>query len=431
MLLPVLGAVAALSGDEFETEPINYTKSAPQDRVTQLQGQIDRGQVTLKRSGLPGYLVSVLQQLQIPVSSQVLVFSKTSFQRDYISPRTPRALYFNDDTYVGWVQGGEVLEFSTADPQLGAVFYVLRQEPAAKPKFERQTYECLSCHSSTLTRGVPGHTVRSVFPGRDGQPALAAGTFVTSDESPMEERWGGWYVTGTHGQQRHMGNVTVKDAAQAETLDRSTGANATDLRRWFDASPYLTKHSDIVALMVLEHQTSVQNLITRANQETRKALHYEQALNRELGRGPDFRSDSTLSRVRSVGDPLVRGLLFAKEAPLTAPVAGTSGFSREFAARGPWDKQRRSLRDFDLRTRLFKYPCSYLVYSKAFDGLPPLAKEYVYTRLGQVLRGEDTSAEFARLSPADRKAALEILMATKPDFAAFQAQPATGPPSPG
>ncbi len=409
----------AQSGDSFDEAPIHYIQAQPTDAITQLQKRMEAGEVRLQSHRIQGYLPAVLRALKIPVSSQVLVFSKTSARRDYISPLAPRAIYFNDDVYVAWVKGGPVLEISTADPQLGGVFYTLDQDRFTPPKFVRQNYECLSCHSSTLTSGVPGHTVRSVYPGRDGTPVLSAGTFITRDESPMDQRWGGWYVTGTHGRQYHMGNVTVKDEAQALALDRSTGANVTDLKRFFDTSAYLTPHSDLVALMVLQHQTHVHNLITRANYETRKALHYEQLLNRELDRGVNYRSDSTVSRIKSVAEPLVRGLLFSGEAPLEQPVAGTTAFATEFVARGPWDTRKRSLRQFDLQKRLFRYPCSFLVYSEAFDTLPAPAKEYVYRRFGEILSEKDQTKPFAHLTAADRSALLQILRDTKPDFAAW------------
>jgi hypothetical protein len=416
-LAPAATLVFAQSRDSFEDEPINYTESQPTDAVAKLQKDLDRGHL-LQRNAKNGYLSAVLRALEIPVSSQVLVYSKTSFQTSYISPNTPRALYFNDDVYVGWVQGGPVVEISAADPQLGAVFYTLNQDRFATQKFKRQTYECLSCHSSTLTGGVPGHTVRSVYPGRDGMPVLSAGTFITRDESPMAERWGGWYVTGTHGRQYHMGNLTVTEEVQPDMLDRSAGANVTNLRRFFDTSAYLSPHSDLVALTVLQHQSQLHNLITRASYETRKALHYEQTLNRELKRGENYRSDSTVSRIKSGCEPLVRGLLFSGEAKLEGPVKGTSTFAADFAARGPWDTRKRSLREFDLKERLFRYPCSYLIYSEAFDALPPEAKEYVFGRLQAVLTAGEPPREYAHLSAADRQAILEILRDTKPEFAA-------------
>lgn len=410
----------AFSQDDALDAPINYLTTAPQDAVTRLQEQLDKGVVHLQKDSVRGYLPSVLRQLKVPTSSQMLVFSKTSLQRDKISPTSPRALYYNDQTYVGWVPGGDIVEVATQDPQLGTVFYVLQQDAPGPPKFVRQTHECLSCHGSSLTSGTPGLTMRSVYAGRDGQPQLQFGSFITTDESPMKERWGGWYVTGKHGAQRHLGNLMVSTSDDPDHLNRDPGANITDLRPFLDVSTYLTPHSDIVALMVAEHQTAIQNLITRANHETRKALHFEQLLNKDLGRPAGFRSDSTTSRIRSACEPLVRGLLFSGEARLTAPVTGTSGFSREFPTAGPRDGKGRSLRDLDLKTRLFRYPCSYMIYSSAFRGLPEPAKEYVYRRLWEVLEGKDTGKEWSALMPADRLAIREILQATDPEFTTRQ-----------
>lgn len=423
--LSLASAALAFPGDGFDDEPINYTTTEATDVVAQLQKRMEKGHL-LQRNAANGYLAAVLRELDVPVSSQVLVFSKTSFQTSRISPLTPRALYFNDDVYVGWVQGGNVVEISAVDPQLGGVFYTLNQDRFATQKFVRQNFECLSCHTSTLTGGVPGHTVRSVFPTRDGQPVFSAGSYVTTDESPLEQRYGGWYVTGTNGQQYHMGNLMLKSEAEAQSIDRSAGANVTSLQRFFDPSPYLSPHSDLVALTVLQHQTHVHNLITKANHETRKALHYEKLLNKELGRAADFRSESTTGRIRSVGEPLVRGLLFSGEAPLTGPISGTSGFAKEFEARGPWDKQKRTLRQLDLKTRLFRYPCSYLVYSEAFDGLPAEAKEYVYRRFSEILSGKDETKEFAHLNIIERQSILHILRDTKPDFDAWLLKHPTG-----
>lgn len=420
LLAPALAGSAfsaRAQGDPIDEEPVRYSATAPTDAVAALQSRLDSGETTLSRDDRHGYLGSLLKALGIPVASQILAFSKTSFQRDRISPRAPRALYFNDRAYVGWVRGGPVLEIATVDPQLGAVFYLLDQQEAGRPRFVRQSYECLSCHNSSLTGGVPGHVVRSVYPARDGQPLLAAGTFITTDASPFEQRWGGWYVTGTHGDQRHLGNLTVKDAADAADPDRDPGANVTDLRPYFDARPYLSRHSDIVALMVIEHQARIQNLVTRASYETRRALAYEQALSKELPVPPGGHRDSTWSRIKSVGEPLVRALLFSGEAPLTGPVQGTSSFAAEFARQGPSDPQGRSLREFDLKRRLFRYPCSYLVYSEPFAALPPPAKEYVYRRLREVLSGQDQSVEYRHLAAADRQAVLVILSSTLPEFA--------------
>ena len=416
-MLAGLEAGAARGELPIEQEPINYLSAPAHDPVARLQERLDRGEVRLNHEDKQGYLKSVLDLLQVSATSQTLVFSKTSFQHTRISPRSPRAVYFGDDVYVGWVQGGDVLEFATVDPQLGAVFYLLGQEPSERPSFERQTHACLQCHISTKTREVPGHLVRSIYPNRAGTPIFSAGSFVTSHESPLKERWGGWYVTGTHGEQRHMGNVVMKLSQNPDHLDREPGANVKDLKGLVDTYPYLSPHSDIVALMVLEHQTQMQNLIARANYETRIALHQEAGINKALDRPPGSLSESTVRRIKSQTEKLVRYMLFCDEARLTSPIEGTSGFTAQFAARGPRDRSGRSLRDFDLQTRLFRYPCSYQIASEAFDALPKIAKDQVYERLREILGGQDQSPEFARLSSEDRRAILEILVETKPGFA--------------
>lgn len=413
--LGVLG-LAAHAEIPFEGEPINYLTATVHDPVALLQEKLQTKKVTLRHDGHQGYLRSVLEQLNVPVSSQVLVFSKTSFQRTRIAPDTPRAIYFNDDVYVGFVQGSDVLEFSAVDPELGGTFYLLEQAQTPSPTFLRQTHDCLQCHASGRTQDVPGHLVRSVYPEESGQPAFNAGTFSTSHESPMAERWGGWYVTGTHGKQTHMGNVLVTDHEHPEKLDTKAGANLIDLSGKFDTSAYLAPTSDIVALMVLEHQVKMHNLITLANYQSKLAIHYSKAINKALGEPEDTISDTTARRFQGPAEELVKYMLFVDEASLSEPVRGTTSFAKDFSFRGPRDRQGRSLRDFDLQTRLFRHPCSYLIYSKSFDALPAPVKGHIYRRLWEVLSGKDTSEAYSRRTPEERKAILEILRETKPEL---------------
>ncbi len=406
-------ATAQLS---FERPPIDYYNAPTTDAATRLQQRMDDGSFQLEYDSKHGYLPSLLEALDVPVSSQVLVFSKTSLQIRHIDPKQPRAIYFNDDVYVGNTRHGDVFEISAADPQQGAIFYTLDQRRADAPRFVRDKGQCLTCHASSRTADVPGHLVRSVFPDQRGHAIIGSGTFTTDHTSPLSQRWGGWYVTGTHGKQRHMGNVIVASRADPEKLDVEDGANVTDLSDRVNVSPYLTPHSDIVALMVLEHQVQMHNLITRANFETRVATGSDQVMNEMLDRDPDYRSPSTQRRIERVGDRLLEYLLFCGEYRLEAPIRGTSGFAEEFAARGPRDEKGRSLRDLDLNTRLMKYPCSYLIYSETFDSLPAPVKDYVSRRLYAVLNGTDTSDQFAHLSSSDRRAILAILRETKPDL---------------
>ena len=396
----------------LEHDAINYYGSPATDSISELQKRMDRGEVRIETDPSFGYLTSTLRALDIDVSSQVLVSSKTSLQVSLISPDTPRAIYFNDDTYVGWVQGSAALEISTVDPRLGAVFYTLDQRSegtprADTPKFTREFAVCLQCHDPA----APGHVMTSIIPDGTGLPLYYAGFFTTTDRSPMEERWAGWYVTGVHGQERHLGNLIVADPPAFKpgirrdwiTLDRSKGANVTDLSAFLDTSKYLTGHSDIVALMVLGHQTSVQNQMTRLNYAARKAIH-------------DANGADVLDAYKGEAERLIKDMLLVGEHQLASPIAGSSGFAGDFQRRGPRDSRGRSLRTLDLTQRLFRYPLSYLVYSKAFAALPTPAKGYVCRRLVDILSGRDRSRDFEHIASKDRQAILEILKETHPDF---------------
>jgi hypothetical protein len=318
--------------------------------------------------------------------------------------------------YVGFCLRGDVLEFSAVDANIGTAFYTLDQQPDDRPRFMRQKDDCLSCHTSTATGGVAGHLVRSVFTDRIGMPILSAGTFRTDHGSPFKERWGGWYVTGAHGKQKHMGNWVVENRKDPEAEGNADGQNVTDLKSRFTVANYLTPHSDIVALMVFEHQTQAHNRIAQALITNKQALHYQATLNKELGEAPDHKWESVTRRIESAGEALAKYLLFSGEAKLEGEVKGTSDFAKEFAKRGPFDKKGRSLRQFDLTTRLFKYPCSYLVYSKGFAALPAEVKAHTLKRMHEVLTGKDKSEAYAHLSAEDRKAVLEILRDTLPEL---------------
>lgn len=398
--LPAAIAMAGLGGSyilPLDHEAIQYAKGAVSDPVSRLEERLEKGEVRLRYEDEFGYLRSVLKELRVPTSSQVLVFSKTSFQAPRIAPRTPRALYFNDDVTVGFVRTGDVLEFATLDPKQGTVFYTLDQEQTAHPHFQRRDV-CLQCHQSGATLGVPGLVVRSVTPDHNGMPVTTENNFLTDHRSPLKERWGGWYVTGNTGTQTHMGNI---DGA----------ANVTDLRRFIDPGAYLTPHSDVVALMTLEHQAQMENLLIRVGWEARIAMQENDAVNKSLGE-PEGVRPSTQHRIDTAVEELLGYLFFSGEAKLTSPVKGTSAFAEEFAKAGPRDAKGRSLRDFDLHTRMFRYPCSYMIYSNAFKSLPPIVKDRLRARMEEVLSGKDTSAAFAHLSAADRTAIREILQAT-------------------
>lgn len=423
-------ALAGLSGSyivPLDNEAIQYASRPIDDAVTRLQKKIASGEAKLTFEDGHGYLPSVLKAFEIPVESQILVFTKTSFQAPRINPRMPRALYFNDKVSVGFVRGGDVLEIAAHDPKQGVVFYTLDQEQTFKPKFTRAD-SCLQCHQTGGTLGVPGLFVSSVFPDPTGMPLFQNGTMVVNQTTPLEKRWGGWYVTGTHGKQTHRGNAVVRDRNRADQLETEGTQNRTDLTRLFDTGAYLTPHSDIAALMVIEHQTHMTNLITRVGFEARMAVHSSQVINKALGEPVDKLSESTARRINNASEELLEYMLFSQEAPLTEPVRGTSGFAEVFAKAGPRDANGRSLRDIDLTRRLFRYPCSYMIYSEAFDDMPTEARERILRRLWEVLNGDDKNPAFKHLSKEDRQAILEILTETKknlPDWWNADSKPTT------
>jgi hypothetical protein len=330
--------------------------------VAELDSKIRDGKVELKFDDAQGYLRALLEALDIPVESQMVVYSKTSVQALRISPHNPRTLYFNDSVIVGWVRGG-FIEVAVQDPRQGILFYTVDQRPwvhqdrmtnpeaRARPLFQPRK-DCLNCHVSSTTFGIPGTLLRSVSTGADGAPLAGTPEIDTDQRTPFDRLWGGWYVTGNSGSQRHKGD----------------GVNLSSLAGRFNTDLYLAPYSDIVALMVFEHQTRMMNLIAR------------------------------VAKDRTAVNELVDYMLFVDEPPLSDKITGSSGFAEKFAAAGP-------LRQLDLEYRLMRYPCSYMIYTEAFDALPPDTKDAIYRRMWQVLARKEHGREV-----------IEILRGTKKDL---------------
>ncbi|MCA0201184.1 MAG: hypothetical protein LCH56_10135 [Proteobacteria bacterium] len=371
------------------------------DPIAGLAAQASTGRTALEFEPDHGFLRALLQYLSIDTHTQILVFSKTSLQDKWIGPSAPRAIYFNDRVAVGAVQNSSVLEIM-APASMGYVFYTLENKSAGSPRFTKhEGADCGRCHGADNLE--PGLIVASTPVTRDGTPVFIPSQRpprlfeFTDHTTPVGERWGGWYVTGSHAGQPHLGNgaFTYDDAGRPQ-IQNADAFSVTDLSGYFDTSRYLEPTSDIVALMVFEHQAKMTNMLLAAGVMARRTNHIAAA---------------------AVED-IVAYMLFADEAPLIGPVSGGEAFQSAFAGSGQRDLKRRSLRDFDLRTRLFKYPLSYMIYSPVFESLPPFAKQAIYARLLDILEGRDMPPRFARLSSEDRRNIMEILRATKPDFGA-------------
>ncbi len=386
----------------LEHPAIEYYARPTSDAVAELAGRVADGTAQLPFEEGSGYLRPVLDALHVPVESQMLVISKTGVQGLHTGPGNPRAIYFTDTVTVGFIRGAPLLEFAVHDPRQGVVFYTVDQKPQARPVFERPR-ACLRCHMVYSTLHVPGMLARSTFTAIDGLPLGQFGTYDEDDRTPFRRRWGGWYVTGTHGAMRHMGNALVADRGEPDLAISDRTLNRTSLDGAFDPRSYPAAQSDITALMVWEHQSHMTNLITRAGWEARIAAH-------------EGRLDEAGGALRDVVRELVDYLLFADEEPLTAPVKGTTRFAEVFAAQGPHDSRGRSLRQLDLERRLLRYPCSYMIYSAAFRALPEPARRAIYIRMREILSGADTAEKYARFTETERRAVVDILRETVDDW---------------
>src|SRR5438105_2045774 len=382
--------------DETSAPVVAYATQQPHDRIAQLNEKLIDGSVTLTSQPAGGYLRAVLNALGIPVESQLAVFSKSSVQAPIISPTNPRTLFFNDSLVIGWPRGG-FIEAASVDPQLGVIFYVLDQQQAFAPRFQRAG-SCLTCHVSLeATLDVPGLLLRSEAVVGDGRTLRQLGFDVVDHRLPFEKRWGGWYVTGRSVAVPSLANVMLHEPVDVDAPMTPQTIPLASLEGKFETSAYLSPYSDVAALMVFDHQVRMTNLLARMSWEARAAAAKPDAA----------------ALIDAVAREVVDYMLFIDEAPLTSRVEGSSGFAERFSAQGPADTRGRSLRQLDLTHRLLRYPCSYMIYSDAFDGLPPAAREAIYRRMYAVLSGQDKTPRYAHFAAADRRAIVEILRETR------------------
>ena len=358
--LSALAVVAAQTRAVFpgtldQHPAIDYKNAPATDPASQLQRAVEGG-ATLAFDGEQGYLRSVLSRLDVPVESQILVFSKTGIQHPFTGPENPRALYFNDRVVVGYIPGAPLIEMASHDPRQGVMFRTLAQD-ASRTVFARPD-RCISCHLSSNSLDVPGMLVRSMSTAADGRPMPQDGSFVIDHRAPLGQRWAGWFVTNVRPEIKHLGTPV-------------------DVR--VDRSLYPRPTSDVAALLVFDHQGHAINLLTRLGWETRAA---------EAEGKPDF----TTGDLADILNEAVDYFLFTDEAVLESPLAEVSPFASVFQAAGVRDGQGRSLRDLDLKTRVFRYRCSYMIYSPAFDALPAAARAAFLSRLRARLTDRDTIA---------------------------------------
>lgn len=350
------------------------------------------------------FLRSLLKELDVPVSSQMMVFTATSLQKGLISARNPRALYFNDDTYVGFVPRGRV-EVISLDPELGSIFYIFDRLQAGRRPPVRRSSECMNCHAPRHMENIPGLVIESVIPGLTGGGERAFRREQSGHGVPIGDRFGGWHLTGAGEAMPHnwSNQLLVRKNGEAQELSNPPGERC-------DLSRYLLPTSDLLAQLLHEHQVGFVNRTLQAGYRYRELSATEPVSETILG---------------ELAAPIVRYLLFFDEAPLVPGMIGDSPFAGDFTAAGKRDSASRSLRDLDGQTRLLRHRCSYMIYSPAFTGLPTPLRQRALRDLALSLR--DANAE-SHLPPAERSAVRQILSETLPEFAVLSRDRAASDP---
>lgn len=390
--------------DFWDRAPIRYSDTLATNKLTELSAALASGKAEVPMTGGLDRLRFVLKFLDVPEESQVLVFSKTSLQNDLIRPTNPRALYFSENAYVGYVPGGAI-EAVVQDPVLGPVFYFVGSDRKRGLKIERDTNRCMSCHATSRTENVPGLLIRSVFPDESGHPLLHLGTTDVVHETPLAERWGGWYVTG-QSDVAHLGNRTFTEDGEANPY----GGEVADLKGQLDVSKYLRPTSDIVSLLVLEHQCQMHTLLNAASLNYRRSRHFSEIIDPDS----DPNDGSAGLVAESWADKITDYIFYKDEADLGEGVDGDEAFQNAFVERYPKTEDGDSLADFRLYGRIFKRRCSFMVYSDAFKGLPPTVKALVFSKMRAALDGENERIDW--LSGSERKRIDGILTETLPGW---------------
>ena len=408
-------AARAQQVEPFEEPPISYSATQTNDRATAINAAFRSRADEIRSLPAKKRLQWLLDELGIPVESQLFVFSKTSLQRDLINPETPRVLYFSDEAYVGWSVTGS-FEISVFDAKLGTTFYLLDQHAAKDEPLLERSGDCLLCHSRH--EHTPSLRTRSVFPDANGEPLSGSGGSNIAPSTPLAERWGGWYVTGTKAPFEHRGNLTGRKVDDFEGPSALPTRNLTSLEGVVDTRRYLLKTSDVLPLLMHDHQVHVHNVLSTANQDARIALHRWPAMREILGLPKDAPPQgSCLVVFDSQAEKILDALLCRDEAAWPAEGFRSDGvFAAAYAKTRKPDAKGRSLRDLDLRTRLFRYRCSPLIYSQSFATLPKELHDIVLLRLSSGLRAFPPSPSFGHLADDERVAIHEILTATLPDL---------------
>jgi len=400
--------------NDYELEPHGYFSKDAKDPVTLLMKRVQRGEILIKDPNGKPLVERLLRELGLNKDTQVLVFSRTSLQRREVSYSNPRALYFNESVYLGWMPNGRI-EIASFDPELGPIFYFQRElDDTSSPLLERSR-SCLGCHAGDATNFLPGSLGRSVYPDKSGRSLRSIDDYRRSGHHiPLHDRYGGWFVSGNHGTMRHMGNAIATREQGEVTINREQFANLEKLDRFFSTEAYPAPGSDIAALLVFDHQVTMHHRLVEAAYRARQSL-FDSKLD------PKETDLSKLSKGRSIDefiegrDKVVDYLLFRNETPIPK-VSCDPGFRRAFTANRIADSRKRSLKDLRLDGRIFENRCSYMIYSPTFDQFPPMLKGAIYARIHEILTSPKPVEGFDYLGKDEKRRILEILHETKEDL---------------
>lgn len=376
---------------QYYTRPLN-------DPFTKIKGDLESGKIPLDNQSGKAFVISLLKACNISASSQMLAFSTTSLQLSKISPRNPRALYFNEDLYVSYVPGGKI-EIVSLDPQLGGIFYIFEVPKDNSPPKPERTTQCMNCHAAADTRHVPGLVIKSVIPGPNGGSLDAFRRSITGHDIPLEQRFGGWYLTGSVPIKDHWGNTIGKLSPAG--LSRRT-IRPGELFS-FDRYPYTS--SNILPQLIHEHQAGFVNRVVEAGYKYRSYMFQDKG---KL-------SSAHTEEMRNITKLLTRYLLFADEAPLPdSKIEGDSQYKTDFLASRKPLASGESLKDLDLRTHLFKYRCSYMIYGSVFQGLPSEYKNQILQSLYKALDTKSPDPDYSYLPAGEKRTIKELLKTTLP-----------------
>ncbi|MFZ4765861.1 MAG: hypothetical protein ACOYMN_12995 [Roseimicrobium sp.] len=381
----------------FGEAPHHYW-TEPDDPFSKFIARVEKGEVKLDaRASEKDFVAAFLRALEVPASSQLWVFSGTSLQSGRISPHTPRAIYFNEETYVGYVPGGQ-MEISSLDPERGMIFYIFDiPRDGGNVRFQRSE-RCMNCHAGDAQFKLPGLAGESVIPGPNTGSLDAFRRGLSGHTIALEDRFGGWVVTGAPASLQHHGNATGDLNAGKMTL--TSVKPGTD----FDPQRYPAPTSDLLAHLVFEHQVGFTNRVTEARYLTRAMM--------AAGKGRLRNEDAKVLDAKAA--ELASYLLFANEATLPREgITGDSAFKTDFLRNRKAAPDGTSLKDFDLHTRIFKHRCSYMLYSRVFTTLQPEFKKLVYAKLSAAV-GETSAREYNYLPLPEKRAIRAIVGATLP-----------------